>query len=251
MHHIIRSIEVSVLAAALVGCASTSYVYRPASAAAPETGYMMARYGVPAEAPRGEVFVTSFGVTRLAVAPNVEAPMLHVRVGVANNAAPTPWTIDAREQRLTIAGGGSVGPTYANSDGGGPIVTIPVGQQRVVDLYYALPVGERDARDVPSFEVSWTVRTGDRVVAERTPFLRDVAPAEGSPPPPAFVAVGLGWGAAWWYDPLWPYPAAVAAYRPIIVHYTAPAYVARPAPGLGPPGWRGRPVARWRGHPVH
>jgi len=239
----------AVAALPLLGCASTAYVYRPAVGAAPETEYTVAQYRVPPEAPRGEVYVSSFGITSLAVAPNVEMPMLHVRLGIANTSGTAPWTADAREQRLAIIGRPSAGPTYANSDAGGPLVTIPQGQQRALDLYYALPAGERDARDLPSFDVSWTVHTADRVIAERTPFLRDLAPAGPAAPPPPFVAVGLGWGPGWWYDPLWPYPAAVVGFRPFVAHYAGPRYLIGGRPTWVAPGWRGHSMAHLHGRP--
>jgi hypothetical protein len=245
--------------ALLGGCASTDYVYRPTAAAAPETGYTVARYGVPPEAPRGEVYVTSYGVTKVDVAPDTQAAMLHVRMGISNTSGTEPWTADAREQQATVPGRGRVGPTYANSDAGGPLVTVPQGQQRVLDLYYALPAGHQDERNVPGFDLSWTVRTGSRTVAQQTPFARGELPAgTAAAPPPPFVAIGLGWGPYWWYDPLWPYPSAVIGFRPLIVRATPPFRGVRPTPptradATAPrSGLRGRPVAPaagWRGRP--
>src|SRR5262249_2147774 len=154
----VRSVMLAVLAAglALPGCA-TSYVYRPTSGAAPESGYLVARYGVPPEAPQGEVLVTSFGVTTVDVAANTRAPVLHVRLGVTSTTGVVPWAVAAPEQLASIGGRAPVPPSFANSDSGGPVVTVPPGQRRVLDLFYALAPGQQSEGDLPYFEVSWKV----------------------------------------------------------------------------------------------
>jgi hypothetical protein len=236
------------------GCA-TEYVFRPTSAAGPETGYMVARYGVPPEGPTGEIYLTSFGTTSLEVGPGASAEMLHVRLGMSNTVGRVPWTADAREQLVALPGQPPRGPTYANSDAGGPIITAPPGTQRVLDLYYLLPPNLQGSRVLTWFNVSWVAHTGPRMVAQRTSFALSEAPASAGPPPPAFVSVGLGWGPLWWYDPLWPYPLAVTGFRPVIVHYSAPPFVVGPGAhrfgGGGGGVWRGHPPGGggWRGHP--
>jgi hypothetical protein len=244
MMKIIGALAALSFAGLIAGCASTSYVYRPSVAAGPESGYTVAHYAVPPDSPRGDVYVSSFGVTTLHVAPNVDAPMLHVRLAVANNTGSGPWTADAREQRVTIAGGQAVGPTYANSDEGGPILIVGTGQRRMLDLYYGLPPGAGDARAVPAFDLNWKVDTGQRTIAQNTPFTRDVVPAgSASPAPPAFVAVGLGWGPGWWwYDPAWPSAPVVVGVRPTVIRYAAPPFV------VGRPLWHGHAVAGWHAH---
>jgi hypothetical protein len=241
------------LAAALsLGGCAVPYVYRPTIGAVPESGYLVARYSIPPEASRGEVLVTSFGVTKLEVAPKTPAPMLHVRMGMTNTSSPVPWTIDAREQLATVAGLGPLTPRYANSDSGGPVVTVPAGQNRVLDLSYALAPGDQADRDVPYFDVTWKVHMGDRVIAQRTPFQRTESPyyAEGGLAPPGYFAVGLGWSPFWWYDPFWPYPVAAFGF-PVVVPHGAFHTYAPYGHVYGGAGWRGTAVGHGYGGSWH
>jgi len=103
-----------------------------------------------------------------------------------------------------------------------PLVEIPPGEKRALDLYFPLPDPLRSARQVPQFEVLWRVTTDTREVAERTPFERiRVEPAWEEH---AGYGVGLGVVSAWWwYDPLYPYPhprpVIIRRVRPPDVHY--------------------------------
>jgi hypothetical protein len=256
-------------ALSLGGCATPS-VFVPTQAASPESGYLVARYSVPPEAPQGEVLVTSYGVTKLEVAPKTSMPMLHIRIGLSNTRGPIPWTLDAREQLATVAGRGPLPPTYANSDAGGPVATAQSGQNRVLDLYYPLAPGEERQRDVPYFEINWKVHAGDRVVAQRTPFQRAEVPVAdygygyGYYGYPAYFAVGLGWSPFWWYDPFWPYPVPTVGFPVAVRPHVGPyRVVGGPVRYQAGTSWRGTPVGPgagavhtapsggWHGTPVH
>src|SRR5438270_10913391 len=81
------------------GCAH-EYAYLPVDAAG--GGGPAARYPVPPEAPRGEVYVTSFGFMEMDVADGRSAEMMHARLVAVNN-GPIPWTVDGRAQQLVVA----------------------------------------------------------------------------------------------------------------------------------------------------
>jgi hypothetical protein len=186
------------------GCAETSYVYRPAQpATAMMSGLPAAQYAIPRERPTGQVFVLSSGVTEITVTGG-PIPVLFVRLVVSNNSDEAAWSLDTRQQALLIAGQ-RVTPAYINPYKQPlPIMQIPRGERRTVDLYYPLPAGAENNDEVPAFDVEWSVQTGDRQVAERTPFDRlSVDPAYGG----AYYAY-YGrpvWGPYGWYDPFWPY----------------------------------------------
>src|SRR4051794_14021244 len=103
-----------VLGTAVVGCES-NYVYRPAeNAAAHVQGYRAALYNIPKEAPRGDVRVASFGISKITPKDSsVAAPTraMHVRMIIANNGQ-QPWTVDTGQQVAEIRGEGQVRPAY-------------------------------------------------------------------------------------------------------------------------------------------
>ncbi|HKQ71127.1 MAG TPA: hypothetical protein VJT73_17400 [Polyangiaceae bacterium] len=201
------------LLALVTGCGSESYAYRPAEqATATLSGLPAARYGVPPERPSGTVRVASPGLTEIGVNDGQRAKMLLLRVNVENNSDEEPWSFDTREQRVVVAGDGESRPAYvASAQKESPLFRIARGEKRTIDLYYPPPAGFADAKRPPSFDIIWQVKTGERVVAERTPFDSVAAePANGVAPPNRF---GTGWGLGpyWWYDPLWPGPTYVIA----------------------------------------
>jgi hypothetical protein len=245
------------LASGAAGCAH-EYAYWPAAPGAPNSPAV--RYPIPPEAPRGEVYVTSFGFTQMDVADDRTAEPMHARLVTVNN-GPEPWTLDGREQQLLIAPGQPMlSPAFANSDAGaGPLYEVPPGQRRVFDFYYDVPAPLNDPRYLGSFELVWRISVGGRVIAERTPFQRFESPSAVYDPYPNYVFVGLGWGGMWWHGPHYPF------IRPPIIrtYYYPPARVRtygpwRGAPRTAPPpggGWRGSPRTAppagggWRGSP--
>jgi hypothetical protein len=87
---------------------------------------------------------------------------------------------------------------------GFPVVQIPPGSSRSIDLFYRLPTGMNRARDVSQFDEVWRVDLPGQSVVERTPFERlKIVPA---------YAYGWGpygyidaWGPFWWggWGPGW------------------------------------------------
>src|SRR6188472_180746 len=89
-----------VTAAATVGCVH-EFAYLPVDNG---RGAPASRYAIPPEAPRGEVYVTSFGFTQMDVAEGRRADMMHARLVAVNNGGDT-WTVDGRAQQLVVGTG--------------------------------------------------------------------------------------------------------------------------------------------------
>jgi hypothetical protein len=226
---------------AAAGCAH-EYAYMPVGAGGPA-----ARYPIPPEAPRGEIYVTSFGFMQMDVADGRSAEMMHARLVAVNN-GPAAWTIDGRAQQLVVAPAQPpLGPAYINTNtdaGAGPVYVVPPGQHQVFDLYYAVPPPLDHPQQLGGFALDWRVDVAGRPFADRTPFQRFEGSPGGYEPYPDYVYVGLGWGPGWWYGPGFP-----VGYRPIVRTYYYPPSRAR-AYGT----WRGTPRTaapggRWRGSP--
>jgi hypothetical protein len=207
IHRIGGLTVVAAMAAAAGGCGTGSYVYQPTEQSnATLEGRPAARYGIPPERPTGDVRVISSGVNDVEPAPgSPHIKVLQARMVVANNLDNTPWIVDTRAQYAWIAGEGKARPMFANSDApGAPLLRIGRGEQRTVDLYYPLPQGMQSEDKLPTFDLAWQVQTGQRLIAERTPFERiPIEPLYA--PSYAAYGVGLGWGPYWWYDPFWPH----------------------------------------------
>jgi hypothetical protein len=231
------------LVALLASCVP-SYVYRPTEMVNAETqGYPTARYPVPPEAPHGEVYVTSFGIVDMDVAPGTTAPMLHVRLAVANNSGEA-WQVDTRQQVVDLGPEGRSRAAFVNTDvQGSPQVGVAAGGQRVLDLFYSLPAGMQGASAVPRFDFVWRLDIPGRPVVQRTPFERLQVETQPAGPYPPFIGVGLGWGPFWWYDPLYP---SFTFYHPFILHQHYPVIINRGygGPRVGGPPLRGVPPPR-------
>lgn len=211
-----RLSAVALVALLAVGCgAPFDYFYRPAeNATAVASGLPAARYVIPPNEPRGDVRITSFGITEIGHEDGPDLPSIHVRMVVANNGDAHPWSIDTREVLIDLHDGKPRGPAFANVGRGTlPVVTIPTAQQRVLDLFYPLPRDRQDAEDIPAFDVVWRLATADKVFVERTPFER--VEIERVPP----VDWQLVYGPAWWYDPWYP---GVTILRPTVMMSTRP-----------------------------
>jgi hypothetical protein len=215
-----RTLGVLTLLAALTlptlgGCAH-HYYYQPAERdLVPVNGSAGARYPVPPERPDGEVRVATFGLQDLRPSTGgFLMPALHVRLLVSNNGDATPWSVDTRQVLMDIAGEGSSPAVYVNSDLGNlPVVTVGKGEQRTIDLFFPLPGGMQREEAIPRFDIKWQVVTGARPVAMRTPFER----LDGPPPPGPPMAVAVGWGPFWWFDPFYPRVRVFVHPGPFIV----------------------------------
>jgi hypothetical protein len=209
----------------VAGCGGADqYLYQPAAANAEVSGLPAVDYPVPPGQPQGDVRVVSFGVNEMqAEQGGQNAPVLQVRLLVSNTASPVPWTIDTRQITVALGGAGQSRAAFVNTDTGTPpVLQIPAGQSRTIDLYYPLPPTLASAGQLPGFDVVWQVQTGAGAVAQRTSFQRQqvsdddlYAYAPYQYPVGAYPFVyddwywddfgfGLGLGPVWWYDPLYP-----------------------------------------------
>jgi hypothetical protein len=207
-----------------------------------------ARYGVPPQAPQGEVYVTSFGFTDFDNGEGGAQRLLHARVAVSNGSG-IPWEVDTRQQYLAAPGMAPQPPSFVNTNAtGGPLYPIAPGAANVFDLYFAMPPGLTHPEALGGFALDWSVNVAGQVVADQTTFDRfDGVPGSYSPYP-TYVTVGLGFGVGWWYAPFYPY----RHYPPVIHGYYYPPRRAWGGPYHGPPpgGWRGAPPPRtWHGTP--
>lgn len=212
----LRMISLCAGALLVAACAET-YVYRPTeNVSATVEGRAAARYDVPPEQPRGEVRVASFGVATFENGDG-EVRVLHVRMVVENNSG-APWTVDTRQQIASIPGAGDSRPAWASTSGAGrlPVIQVPAGGKRTLDLFYPLPEDMQKESRIPEFDFVWRVQTDTRLIAERTPFDRlRVEPLYASGYYGWGGFYGPGWGPSWWYDPYWP---SWSFYRrPIII----------------------------------
>ena len=229
----------AVIALAVLGC-SPSYVYLPTEqVTAVVEGQPAARYAIPPEAPTGDVRIHSFGLVDLEAAGGGDEAAVHARLWISNDGASRPWTLDTRKVRVELRGGPEGRPTVLTAGGESlPVVEIPPGEQRVVDMFFPLPAGYDHADSLPAFDVMWQVQTGTRAHAERTPFERIRVEA----PPPAGPTWGFAYGTGfgWWYDPWWRPGAGYGMGRSVVLQnretilqprvYVRPMIPARPAP---------------------
>ena len=209
----------------ITGCAEDVYVYRPAEqATATINGLPAGRYAIPPERPVGTVWVASSGTTKVTLASGVTTRMLSVRLVVANNDGESNWVVDTREQRMIVRGLGESRPAFVNTERQDPpLVTIERGQKRTLDLLYPLPEASQKKGPV-EFDLAWQVRTGERLIAERTPFDRlELEPVYYD----GYVGSAWGWGPYWWYDQFWPGPGYLAS--PGFIFFNGPPTSVAPA----------------------
>jgi hypothetical protein len=210
-----------------------SYVYQPAEhATATIGGNVAASYAIPVASPEGDVRLATFGFTDLEAqnAPDQKLRSVVLRMVVSNN-GPSAWTVNAREQYIDIVGPGKTQPLFVSTqegEKGMPTIAIPPGEKRSIDLFFPLPPQMQSASKIPEFDALWTVRTGQGVVSERTPFDRlRIEP----------VYYGY-YGPDWGFYAGWPGPFWYNAFYPTGVW----------------PGWWGPPVAisgyGYQGHAV-
>jgi hypothetical protein len=194
------------LVAALLGaagCATTQqYGYRPTEmVASSEGGFPSSRYVITPQAPRGEVYLTSFGTRDIDAGEGRRDQLVHVRMAVANQSGEQSWFVDPTQQFLVGGGMGTQRPAFMEVDGRqSTTVSVDRGQRRVFDLYYRMPPGA-DAANLPAFDMQWQVNTGAQLYAQRTPFVREPLHEHRYN---TYVAVGPPWW-AYWYGSPWGY----------------------------------------------
>ena len=212
----IVALAVGALALSAMGCGTQRYGFRPAAVSpSSEQGFPAAHYGVPADAPHGEAYVTSFG-TREIEQGSGGAQLIHVRLAIANDSGAATWSVYPAQVTLVSGKAPPQRPDFMEIDGRQNGSTdIARGQRKVLDLYYRMPGGAADARALPSFNLAWEVNLGNRVFSETTPFTREPYQdyeAENQ----RYVAVGVAppWWVGW-YGPFWgPYGPWAWGYGP-------------------------------------
>jgi hypothetical protein len=159
---------------ALVACGSPRYVYAPATTTSADvaSGAPAIAYAIPSSAPRGELRVATFGITRLG-----EAPAVHLRIAVSNRSA-EPWSVDGREQRLDVGGAraGLVSATTEDMTTPRALAVAP-GETRALDLFFPLPPGFTTPRELTAFDALVVVHAGSTTVTERARFERFASPS--------------------------------------------------------------------------
>jgi hypothetical protein len=225
MHLRNRSIHLTAVAVACAAaCGGGSYAYVPEGATLRADGRPVTRIAIPPEQPRGEVRVESMGITSLDGRSDRKIDVIHLRLAVGNDSDDRPWTIDTREQLLEIPGEGRSQAIFVSSDRDSmPIVQVPRRDRRVLDLFFPLPATVDDEDDLAGFELLWQVNTGDRVVAQRTPFGR----VSTEPPVQYSGSIYTGWGPYWWHDPFYSRHVFIH-HRPIVIRDTGRVIVTRP-----------------------
>jgi hypothetical protein len=245
------------------GCA-TSLEYVPTEqVSALVQGEPASLYSVPPEAPRGDVTLISHGVVSVKPKQGGDSTKaVHVGVTLSNDQDKGAWTFDAREQWFLAPGAPPVNPALISSSTTTEAVTVRPGQEQTLDLYFRPPAGYKN--ELRSFDVVWSVRTPSRVVTERTPFEREDPRTRYGVVPSVSFGLGVGYGSAWLYDPLYypsypylgyRYPVRYGGYDPWYPHWY-PAYVpahrggfVEPVPAP-PASWRPAPAAPFASPPA-
>jgi hypothetical protein len=258
-------VMLSALSTVGLGCATERYGFRPATVASSEGGLPASHYVVPPEAPRGEVYVTSFGTRDVGDGGEAAgSQLIHVRLAVANQSSDAPFTVDPGHLLLVAPGAAPQRPDFLEVDGRQSANTeIGRGQRRMFDVYYRMPGGAADARRVPSFDFDWQVNAGGKLVADRTPFVREpYRDYEEAGRTTLAVGVAAPWWWGWygppwwgWYGPYGPYAYGGYGYGPRVgvgVHgYYGGSRYRSAGPGYGGYGGGGHarmaPAVRGRG----
>jgi hypothetical protein len=183
---------------------------------------------MPPDAPVGELELASYGLVDVGSQAGSAGPLraLHLRMTLVDH-GPTPWTVDTRDQRIDVEGYGASVAAFASADAGTrpPLVVVPPGGVRVIDLFFPLPDALQSDENLPSVDAIWSVEVDGRVVSERTPFdAIAVQPVETYDP--AFdYGPEYYWGPPYWYNPYY----ASFGFGVILppVYLGAPIYVHR------------------------
>jgi hypothetical protein len=188
------------LASVLVvaACSPTRYAYAPVTTTGADiVGRPAADYAFPPDSPHGRVRLATFGIAQTVR----DGPWyFHVRMNATNRGS-EPWTVDRNEQTLEIAAGDDGerrtrvrAAVTAEAVESPARVEVAPGTSGEVDLFFPLPPGARDPREVSTFEVIWVVRESGRATTMATPFERFLAsgPARDVPRPHPNYPYGEG-----------------------------------------------------------
>lgn len=191
-----KSLIVFVLAAtSVVACGRLRYAYAPVTTTAAEIeGEPAVVAPMPPDVATGRLRVASLGVAP--VSPPAGSGMasfhgLYVRFALENDGAEA-WSFDEAEQRIEVLERGERTTIWARTPAGArpPVVQAPAHATTSVDVLF--PLGARDAGDLASFDVIWSVHAGARLASGRASFARHIEKREPAPaafdpgaPPPA------------------------------------------------------------------
>jgi hypothetical protein len=169
---------------ALSACEPTRYAYAPVTTTSADlAGASAAAYGIPPDAPRGDVRLAMMGISSLAAtegAPGsrdrgdtMRTDAIHIGLAVSNR-SDQAWTVDPSEQHLTLTvkqHRNDIWATNREMALSGPVV-VPPRSTRMIDLYFPLPIDFKKEDAPPPFDVVWTVHAGAQPVSRRTTFQR-------------------------------------------------------------------------------
>ena len=164
------------VAAAALGCTHQSYTYAPVEqASASIGGRPAASYALPGGS--GTVRIATMGLANVGhvdQARGRSVTAMHVRMEVSNRSA-SPMTVDTREQIAHLDRYGTSYPAlYASEGSVSPIVTVPPGEARSIELFYPILEPVIGTQLVPRFDVALGVHTGSGPMNARTNFDRHV-----------------------------------------------------------------------------
>lgn len=245
LQHYTRTLPALLLASLCsLGCTAGYYAYEPMPPTRPPSVVRSqdeVRYMLPPEAPRGNVTVSSFGVTELNPDEGPDIPVIHIRMGIENATGGADWQINTSEVSLDLRGGPTIHQAYVNAESETiPLISIAPGREATFDLYFPLPQGWGDPDLVPAFDVAWKVKTDTAEFAQRTGFER--MPPVSTPPERVYV---VGYAPYWWYAPWYPpvivrprvtvhthvhppFPHRIIVRRPAVIVKPRPSHPPRP-----------------------
>jgi len=126
-----------------------------------------------------------------------------------SNQGPIAWQLHIPDQTVAFPNHAEPSkPIYANSD---TLLTediaIPGTSLRTIDLYYELPKGWHEAKDLPEFDFHWKIHQGAETGERSLSFARLEIPeyVDNSYPYAYGPYVGLGYGSWWWGPSTGPY----------------------------------------------
>src|SRR4051812_18478173 len=184
--------------------------------AAPPQSPPVSTYPMPANDPKGTVYVMSLGPERLATGNNAQSLFLHTRVAAENKSDDLTWKVDPNDEVAGFGNGAPVAPAFAEVSTGGPIpvLTLTKGQRGHLDLYYPLP----PTGEPPRVALNWRLHRGDEVLAQTTSFERTQPPGNTGYAyyrpygPDVHLAIGYDWW--WWPWGAWGWGWGAPWYRP-------------------------------------
>lgn len=203
----------------LAACSTQQYRYVASAEPGDDASQSSGRAELTFPAAGGKVQVSSMGVVEVEPSRGARrVPAIHLRLTLSNEGGQNPWEVDTRDQKVSFPSGGQVSPAFVNSDASLPKLTIPAGEMRFLDLYFALPQGETTAKDLPSFTFRWRIVAGGQPAEQSTIFTRhEVSPGPVVVSPYDPYPYAPGWGPYWWggayYGPWGPRPGPFLQFR--------------------------------------